>query len=332
MKDLGLERGVRRRSALVSLTGAAGWLALPAFAKGYPERPIKLVVPFAGGGTTDVAARLLAEVVQQRSGATLIIDNKAGAGAAIGIEYASRAAPDGYTLLYGSDALILGPLTRSNLSFSLDDFVPLARVRSSSVFLAVTPGLPVSEVKELVALAKAKPGQLRYGTGGIATVLHIAAAQFMLRSGIDMVHVPYKGTAPAVNDLLGGHVDMVWAGSLDLAAHRAVGALRVIANTGERRSEAMPQVPTMSESGYPNLVVVNWNGVLAPRGTPPEVVAWLTNAIASATESPEFLRRGAPIEIEPGALLKGHDFASFLHGTNDRYRQVIKQANIKLTE
>ncbi|CAN5705470.1 tripartite tricarboxylate transporter substrate binding protein [soil metagenome] len=327
--------GIGRRRVLGAIGGAAASLALPsmpAFAKGFPERPVKIVVPFSPGGTTDLAARLLAEMLQERTGATFVIDNKPGAGAAIGIDAVARAPADGYTLLYGSDALLLGPLTRSNLSFSMADFAPIARVRVSSVYLAVDNKLPVNSVKELVALAKSKPGQLSYGTGGVATVLHIAGVQFTTRTGADLIHVPYKGVAPAVTDVVGGNLNMAWAGTVDVAGFEKSGALKVIGMTGERRSLALPNVPTMAESGYPGLVVVNWNGVLAPKATPPDVVKWLTENVAAVAGSDEFVKRGEKLEIEPGAMLQGAGFQTFLTETNERYRAVIKQANIKLTD
>jgi tripartite-type tricarboxylate transporter receptor subunit TctC len=330
--DLPFSGGLRRRSAIGAFAGIACSLALPALARGFPDRAIKIVVPFSSGGTTDGAARLLAEMLTERTGTPFIIDNKPGAGAAIGIDHVARSAADGYTLLYGSDTLILGPLTRPNLGFSLSDFIALVRVRTASPYLSVSPSLGVGNVKELVALAKSKPGVLRYGSGGVATVLHIAGAQFTIYTNTDILHIPYKGASLAINDLLGGHIDMTWTGAVDCKPHQESGALKVIAMTGERRSLAMPGVPTMAEAGFPDLLVQNWNGMLAPKSTPPDVVKWLSDNIAAVAASPEFLKRGAPLEIEPGAMQKGKAFAMFLEDTRERYSKVIKQANIKLNE
>lgn len=327
-----LSRPISRRSALAAIAGMAGTAALPSRAAGYPERPVRIVVPFSSGGTTDLAARLLAKQLQDRTGTAFIVENKPGAGAVIGIDSVAKAKADGYTLLYGSDTLLLGPLTRSNIPFSLQDFVALARVRTSAVYLAVSSKLPVSNVRELVAYAKQRPGELKYATGGIATVLHIAGVQFTMRTATEIVHVPYKGVQPAINDVLGGHVDMAWAGVADIKTHQTAGALKVLAMTGDKRSVSMPAIPTMAESGYPGLVVVNWNGMFTPRGTPPDVVTWLTDNIAAVAESPEFVKAGAQLEIEPGEMLKGANFDAFVRDTYSRYAAVIKQANIKLSD
>ena len=321
---------VHRAAATAGIVGAAAFAA-PAFAA-YPERPITLVVPFAAGGTTDLAARLAADLLQRTSGATVLIENKAGAGGMLGIQYVARANPDGYTILYGSDSLIIQPLVNKAVTVSLDDFTPLVRVRTTGNYLAVGGAVPVGNIRELVALAKSKSGQIRYATGGTGSVLHLAGVAFAGTAGLSLIHVPYKGAAPATADAVGGHVEMVWAGSSDLAPYAKGGQLKVLAQSGSKRSLALPDVPTFAESGYPDVVVVNWNGLLAPRGTPPEAVQWLTDKIAAVATSPEFLSRGKILAIEPGDMLKGKAFTDSLREAQARLKKVVETSNIKLTD
>jgi tripartite-type tricarboxylate transporter receptor subunit TctC len=298
----------------------------------YPAKPITLVVPFAAGGTTDGAARLLAQHLRERTGATVIVENRPGAGGIIGIGSVAKAPADGYTLLYGSDTLILAPLTRAKTPFSIESFTPLARVRLSSVFLAVSNKLPVNNIAELIELAKSKPGKLNYGSGGIATVNHLAGVQFGMHTGTDITHVPYKGTAPSMLDVISSELDMSWVGVFDIDKFAKAGQAKVLVSSGAKRAMILPSVPTMAESGYPAMVVGNWNGVLAPAGTPAPTVKWLTDNIAAAASSPKFLKDGALLEIEPGAVLKGKDFRTFLVATRDKYKAAIEKANIQLAD
>lgn len=207
---------VHRAAATAGIVGAAAFAA-PAFAA-YPERPITLVVPFAAGGTTDLATRLVADLPQRTSGATVLIENKAGAGGMLGIQYVAKANPDGYTILYGSDSLIVQPLVNKAVTVGRDDFTPLVRVRTTGNCLAVGGAVPANNVRERVALAKSKPGQLRYATGGTGSVLHLAGVAFAGTAGLSLIHVPYRGAAPATADAVGDHVEMVWARQQRLGA------------------------------------------------------------------------------------------------------------------
>lgn len=320
---------LRRARAVLGIAVAA--LVLPVWAV-YPEKPITLVVPFAAGGTTDIAARLLGELLQKATGATVLVDNKVGGGGIVGILHVARANPDGYTILFGSDSLVIQPLVRKNVPVSVDDFIPLVRVRTTGNYLAVGAAVPAGNLKELVALAKSKPGQLRYATGGTGSVLHLAGEAFAAAAGIKLVHVPYKGAAPSTTDAVGGHVEMVWAGTSDFAPYVKSGQLKVLAQSSHKRSLAMPEVPTMAESGYPEVMVVNWNGVLAPRGTPAEAVQWLTDRIAAVATSPDFYTRGRLLAIEPGDMLKGKAFADSLRDSQASYRKIVEASGIRLDE
>jgi len=318
----------------VRLMAGATILALsgPCALAAYPEKPITMVVPFAPGGTTDLAARLVADLLHKATGATVLIDNKPGAGGMLGIQHAAKANPDGYTILYGSDSLIIQPLVNKNATVTVDDFIPLVRVRTTGNYLAVGASVPVRNVQELVAFAKSRPGQVRYATGGTGSVLHLAGEAFANAAGLKLIHIPYKGAAPSTTDAVGGHVEMVWAGTVDFAPYVKNGQLKVLAQTNAKRSLAMPEVPTMVESGYPDVVIANWNGLLAPKGTPPEAVQWLTDKLAAVATSQEFYARGKSLAIEPGDMLKGKAFADNLKDGQARFRKIVETSNIKLAE
>jgi len=298
----------------------------------YPEQTITLIVPFTAGGTTDQAARLVAQLLQASTGASVVVENKPGAGGMVGAQHVKKAEPNGYTLLYGSDSLILQPLVQKSALTSVDDFIPLVRVRTSPTYMGVGPAAPVNSVKELVALAKSRPGKLDYATGGVGEVNHMSGAAFALAAGVDIVHVPYKGVLPAITDTAAGHVAIVWGGSIDFLPYLKTGQLKVLAQAGTKRSLAMPEVPTFTELGYPDVVIVNWNGILAPKGTPPEVVKWLTEKIAAVATSPEFLERGKILAIEPGDMLKGQAFADALAQQQARYKTIIAKSGIRLVD
>ncbi|MCZ4314828.1 tripartite tricarboxylate transporter substrate binding protein [Comamonadaceae bacterium G21597-S1] len=323
-----LTRIARSLGAIAAIASMA--IAMPAQAA-FPEKPITIVVPFSPGGTTDLAARLVAEMLNKATGATVLVENKPGAGGMLGIQHVAKANPDGYTVLFGSDSLIIQPLVNKNATATLDDFLPLVRVRTTGNYLAVGAAVPASNVKELVALAKAKPGQIRYATGGAGSVLHLAGEAFADAAGIKLVHVPYKGAAPATTDAVGGHVEMVWAGSSDFAPYAKSGQLKVIAQTGTRRSLAMPDVPTMTEAGLADVVVVNWNGVLAPKGTPADAAQWLTDKIAAVVTTPEYYTRGKILAIEPGDMIKGQAFADMLKDARARTKKIVETSKIDLT-
>jgi tripartite-type tricarboxylate transporter receptor subunit TctC len=319
------------RRACKTLVVGAALAATCAFAA-YPDRPITLVVPFTSGGTTDLVARLLADILTKTTGATVIVDNKPGAGGVLGIQHVSRAPADGYTLLFGSDSMILLPLVRPTTPHYLDDFIPLVRVRTSANFLAAGPSIPAKNLKDVLALAKAKPGEVRYATGGTGTTLHMAGESLAKAAGIKIVHVPYKGAGPATTDLVGGHVDLAFAGVNDFTPFAKTGQLSIIAMSGTRRSIAFPDVPTFAELGLPDVVVVNWNAVMAPKGTPPDVVRWLTEKVAAAATSPEWFARGAALAIEPGGMIKGDEFANYLKSASAHYKKIVDSAGIKLTD
>jgi tripartite-type tricarboxylate transporter receptor subunit TctC len=303
-----------------------------AMADTYPSRPISLVVPFAAGSSGDAMARRLAQALKENHNATVVVENRSGAGGVLGIEHVARAKPDGYTLLLGSDSLVLGPLTRKSVSFSLNDFVPIARLRVANVYLAAHSQVPVDSVAALVQWAKAKPGQLRYASTGASTITHLAAEQFTQQLGLDMVHVPYRGATQSATAAAAGEVEFAWTGAAEVAPMVAAGKVRVLGMLGRGRSPALPSVPTMAELGHEDLWVVSWHGVFAPAGTPPEALRWLDANIPPAALSPSFQKGAEAMEVEPGGVLAGPEFQRFLAAQRERYQNVIRRGNIQLLE
>ena len=319
-----------RRYFLVALAAmgalAAGTGAV--YAQAFPSKPIKIVVAFAPGGATDVLARSLAQQLSTQSGATVIVENKPGASGAIAMELVARAPADGYTLLWGSDTVVVQPLLRKNFPVDpMRDLTPLARLGTAPIVLSVNKKVPARDIKELVALAKAKPGSLKYGSGGNGSTQHLSGEEFKIRAGIDMIHVPYKGTGPAVTDTLGGHIDVVLTGIGEIVPHATSGDLRVLGIMSENRAAALPNVPTLSESGFPGFIAGSWMGVLGPAGLPKDVAGWLSDHIVAAAQSEEFQKKSQGFGIT-GALLKGPETGAFMRSLSERMREAIDKAGI----
>lgn len=301
----------------------------PTAAQPYPARPIKLIAPFPPGGPVDVMARLVAEQLSQRIG-TMIVDNRPGAGGTIGSRFAAAAEPDGYTLLFGSSTtLAAGPALYKNLGYDpVRSFTPVAMISSVPFALVVAPALPVRSVQDLVAYAKANPGKLNYGapTGALP---HLTGEMFKAAAGIDLVHVPYKGAANAITDLLGGQVDLTFEPISVLVSHIREGKLRPIAVTGETRSAELPDIPTMIESGFPGFVSVSWTGIVAPAGTPGAIVATLNTAVNAAVAAPETRERLAKLGAEPKAGTS-KEFAALIASETPKWAAVVKAAAITI--
>ncbi len=294
----------------------------------FPSKPIKIVVAFAPGGATDVLARSLAQQMSTQTGAIVIVENKPGASGAIAMEFVARAPADGYTLLWGSDTVVVQPLLRKN--FPVDpfrDLTPLARLGTAPNVISVNKKLAARDIRELVALAKAKPGDLKYGSGGNGSSQHLSGEEFKIRSGIDMIHVPYRGTGPAVTDALGGHIDLVLTRIGEIAPHAISGDLRPLAVMSEARVAALPNVPTLIESGYPGFIGGSWMGVLGPAGLPRDVANWLTDRVLAAAQSDEFRQKSQGFGIT-GALLKGPETGAFMRSLSDRMREAIDKSGI----
>jgi tripartite-type tricarboxylate transporter receptor subunit TctC len=319
---------MRIGAAVAVVFGLLCPLAL-ASAQSYPNHPIKLLTPFPPGGPVDVMARLMAQQLSQNLG-TMIVDNRPGAGGTIGSRMAAAAEPDGYTLLFGSSTtLAASPALYKNLGYDpIKSFAPVAMISSVPFALVVAPALQVHSVAELVAYAKAHPGKLNYGapTGALP---HLTAEMFKAAAGIDIVHVPYKGAANAITDLLGGQTDLTFEPISFLLAHISDGALRPLAVTGATRSAELPDLPTMIESGFPGFVSVSWSGIVAPAGTPAEIIARLNTAVNAVIAAPETRERLAKLGAEPRAGTAA-EFAATIASETPKWAAVVKAAGITI--
>jgi tripartite-type tricarboxylate transporter receptor subunit TctC len=275
------------RRALLALALA---LALPsaAFAQGYPARPIKLVVPYAPGGGADGVARIIAKRVSEQIGQPIVIENKGGAGSIVGTDLVAKADPDGYTLLLGqSGPISINPAVYKSLPYDpVRDFAPVTMTTGYPYILVVNSESPARTLQEFVALARGKPGTMNYGSTGVGAANHLVAELFDSKAGLKMTHVPYRGTALAVGDLLSGTLTMVFGDPVSVLPHMKSGKLRALAVTSAQRSPVAPEIPTVAESGYPGFEALAWHGILAPARTPPEIVRKLNAEFVKALADP----------------------------------------------
>ncbi|MBX9812534.1 MAG: tripartite tricarboxylate transporter substrate binding protein [Burkholderiales bacterium] len=308
------------------LCSAAG-----AGAQQYPGKPVRLIVPFAPGGSTDIMARLLGQRLGDALGQQIVVDNRGGAGTMIGTEIAAKSASDGYTLLVTNIAYAINPgLHSKKLSYDPHrDFAPITLLASQPTVLAVHPSLPVRSVSDLVKLAKQKPGGLTFASAGTGSVGHIAGEMFKLATGVDMIHVPYKGGGPAVIDLVAGQVVVAFIGMPTTMTHAKAGKVRIIAVTDGKRPSAEPRVPTIAESGVADYQIDNWIGMLAPAGTPHDIIARLHGEIARILQQSDIREKLASQGFEVVGSSPA-EFKSLLVRDIEKFSQVIRQANIRL--
>ena len=299
-------------------------------ATNFPNRPIRLIVPFPPGGGTDIVARTVSAKLTEAWGQQIIIDNRGGAGGTIGADTVAKSNPDGYTLLFGTPgALVINPLLNSKLPYdSVRDFAPVSLLALNPQLLAVHNSLPVGTVKELIALAKARPGKLNYGSVGEATPNHLAMELFKAMTGTDMVHVPYKGAAPAVTDLLGGQVQLMFNPMPPLMPHVKSGRLKALGVGGTQRSPALPDVPTVAEAGVPGYEYVTWYSIVAPAKTPQAIIGALNARLVAIMAIPEVAHRLASQGAEPRSSTPG-ELARFMQDDFKRLSAVIRSAGIK---
>jgi tripartite-type tricarboxylate transporter receptor subunit TctC len=290
----------------------------------YPSKPIRIVVGFTPGGGVDINARLLAPKLTEDFGQQVIVENRPGAGTNIANELVARAAPDGYTLLINTAAVAINMSLYKKVGYdALRDFAPLSMFSMSPNILVVHASVPVRNVKELIALAKARPGQLNFSSAGAGTTQHLAGELFNLRAGTKMVHVPYRGSAPSLTALISGEVDLTYANIPAISAHVKAGRLRPLANLGPKRSDQLPEVPTMREAGIKGVEVVVWYGLLAPAATPRDIVAKLADAIARAARSPDTRQRLLDLGAEPVGNTP-EEFGKLLREEVARWAEVVK--------
>ena len=322
-----------RRTLIRSLLLAAGLagslLAAPAFGQAYPSRPVKIIVPFATGGPADNYARFIAQRLQESLGQSFVVDNKPGAGSVIGTDIAAKSAPDGYTLLLMSNAHTVNETLIPNKPFVLArDFVGIAPINYSDLVLVAHPSLKASSIKELLALAKAQPGKLNYASSGPGTPYHMAGELFKNMADVYLVHIPYKGSSGARTDVIGGQVDLMFDAVTTMVEQVKAGKVKAIATTGRQRSDVMPDVPTVHESGVPNYEATIWLGLMAPKGTPKAIVDRLNEAVSRISSQPEVRqlwgKQGAtPLVMTPAV------FDKYVKDDIAKWAKVIKSAHIK---
>jgi tripartite-type tricarboxylate transporter receptor subunit TctC len=309
---------------------ALSLLALPALGQSYPTRAVRIVVPYAAGGNTDIVARLLAQHLSSTWGQQVLVDNRAGGATNIGSELVARAQPDGYTLLMGgaSNAINM-TLFRKPPYDTLKDFAPVVLCTVGANLLSVHPSIPASNLRQLIGLAKAKPGQLNFASSGIGSSNHMAGELFKLMANIDIVHVPYKGNTPALADLIGGHVEMGFAGITAQVPLMKSGKIRGIALSSKERFPAIPDIPTFHESGVPGYESSTFFGLLAPAGTPAEIVQKVNGDVAKILARPDIRERLSNDGQVPGGG-PSEQFAQFIRGEVTKYAKVIKAAKVPL--
>jgi len=324
---------MNRRLTLCALAGAAALAASP-FASaqgGYPSKIVSLVVPYAPGGPTDAMARILATAIKPELGQTMIVENKAGAGSNIGAEFVARAEADGHTLLFGTSApLGINLYLYPKINYDpFKSFAPVIQVGYLPNVLVVHPSVPAKNVKELVAYAKANPGKLAFASSGSGASSHLTGAMFNLRSGTDIQHIPYKGTGPALNDLLGGQVAMAFTDVLTALPHIQGGKLRVLGVTSAKRSRALPDVPTLAEQGLKDFDASVFFGIVAPAGTPSEVVNKLNAAFAAVLKQPDVRQRLAQQGLEPPPDYTPAQLAGYMRNEAAKWREVIRTSGAR---
>ena len=320
----------RRQTLQAGLALAVGSTVPGSFAQGaFPSRPIKFIVPFPPGGATDLVGRLLAAKLQESWGQTVVVENKAGASGMIGTEQVARAAPDGHTVLVAITTHVQNAAIFTKVPYDpIKDFAPVSQICLSYLVLVVKPDFPARDLKEFVALVKATPGKYSFGSFGAGTSSHIVGEGFARRAGLDMTHVPYKGSAPMISDLLGGQVPCAWADVSTATQHIAAGKLRPLAVSGERRAPLLASVPTLLENGYPGFEALGWVGILLPAGTPQAIVDKYSAEMVRLVKLPEVRARLYDQTLMPVGD-NAESFARTLKRDMARWQQSAIAAGIK---
>ena len=318
----------RLHSLLIKAAGLLVALTATAAAQDYPTKPVRLIIPFPPGGSNDVVGRMIATKLGERLGKQVVVDNRPGAGGTIGTELASNAAPDGYTLAIISSAHAVNPWLYKLNYDPVKSFVPVGILASGTNVLAINPTFSINSVKELVALAKQKPGEIQYASAGIGSFQHLGGELFKLEAGVDMLHVPFKGGGPAMIDVIGGHTKLVFSSLVQTTPHIKSGKLKPLGVGSKKRNPVLPDVPTIAEAGVPTYEALNWWGIVAPAGTPQAVVDKLHKEITEVQNSEEvkkqFATEGADI-VQMGS----REFGSFMEKEIQKWERVVKEGKIK---
>jgi tripartite-type tricarboxylate transporter receptor subunit TctC len=319
----------RLRSLLLTAAGMLVALTTMAAAQAdYPTRPVRLIIPFPPGGSNDVVGRVIAQHLGDGLGKQVIVDNRGGAGGVVGTEQAAHAAPDGYTLLGISLAHAVNPWLYKLPYDPIKAFAPIGIMGKGPVVLSVNPTLPVHSVKELIAMAKQKPGDLQYASAGVGSFQHLSAELFKLTAAVDLLHIPFKGGGPAMVDVMGGHTKVMFSSLVQTTPNIKSGKLRALGVGGTERSKVLPDIPTIAEAGVPSYESVNWWGIVAPAGTPAPIIEKLHAALSKAQDNPEaqkyFDNEGAVI-----VRMSTEEFGKYMVSEMNKWERVVKEGHIK---
>ena len=319
---------IRRLALLVPLLLAA----LPVSAQApdpYPSKPLRFILPFPPGGGTDILGRLIAERMTASLGQPVVTENRGGAGGNVGAEAAARSAPDGYTIVLVAPSLAISKSLYSKLNYdAVKDFAPVSLVATVPNVMVTHPSVPANTLAEFIRLAKTKPGEMNFGSGGSGTSNHLAGELFNIVAGVKLVHVPYKGVNLAMNDVLSGQIHLVVIGVPAAAPHIKAGRLRALALVAPQRAAALPEVPTVAEAGLPNFEVTTWYGILAPAGTPKAIVTRLNAELVKAMHAPDLKERLAAMATDP-ATSTPEEFADYIKREIAKWGEVVRQAGLK---
>lgn len=314
------------RVALAAMLSAG---AAPALAQNYPSKPVRVIVPTAPGGGVDILARVLGQKLSEQLGVQFVVDNRPGAAGNIGNGLAAKAAPDGYTVLMAPSAIAMGATLYSHITYDVvKDFAPISQLASTPYFIVLHPSVPANDVRQLIALAKAHPGQLTYASAGAGSASHLAGELLKRMAGVDIVHVPYKGIGPAMTDVLAGHVSFIIAGLAPAKPQVEAGKLKIIAVADAKRSSLMPKVATVAESGLPGYAVENWIGMFAPAGTPAAIVRKLNNETLKALNGAGTRQQLAAQGLEPIGS-SPEEFARTIKTEVEKWARFIKETGIR---
>ena len=320
---------MNRLSSRAVVVGCALCAAMPAaLGQAYPTKPVRMIAASSPGSAVDIVARIVAQKLGEQLGQQVVVDNRAGAGGNLGAELAAKAAPDGYTLFMGTPAHAINTGLYRKLNYDLiRDFSPVTQVTSGQYVVVVHPSLPAKSIRELIALARGKPGQLNYASAGSGNATHLAGELFASATRIKLVHVPYKGSGPAVTDLVGGQVQLMFANLVAALPQVKTGRIRALAVTGQTRAAAAPELPTVIEAGVPGYVVTSWFGVLVPAATPRELIMKLNAELARTMSAPDVRDRLAADGAEPTTGTP-EQFGAFVRAEITRWTKVVKDAGI----
>ena len=321
-------RGILR-PAFAALFAAASICALPVVAQPYPSKPIRIIVPFTPGGSTDIVARVVGQKLGEALGAQVVIDNRPGAAGNIGVELAAKSAPDGYTLVMGHiGTMAVNPSLYAKLPYDpIRDFAPISLAAMVPNMLVVHPSLPVKSVEELIALSRSRPGQLNYGSSGAGGTPYLACEYFKMMAKLDIVQIPYKGAAPMIVDLIGGQISLTITGIPPLLPHVKAGKLRPLAVATSKRLPLLPDLPTIAEAALPGYEATSWYGVLAPAATPKEIITRLNTEIVKGIASPDTAERLAGEGAQPTSSTP-EQFGAFIKSEIARWAKVMKAAGV----